>query len=202
MKRLLLIITWLLTTSFTLFTTITFYQFSSRTQGANSLATHQLNSIANNNNALTAYAALPQTLTQTRTAILGADARPVTIDAYFETYNSPLHGLGQLIVSTADKHSVDPYLIVAIAQQESNLCKLIPDDSHNCWGWGIHSEGTLKFPSYEIAIQKYTQGLKKDYLDKGYDTPEKIMKKYTPLSNGSWARGVNQFLDELNSGNF
>ena len=202
MKRLLILATWFLTTSITLLTATTFYRTLGQTRGINELLSHQLTTFAQEKNPVMAYAALPSSVSEIRTAVLGADARPVTVNAYFETYGSPLAGYGALIVQTADKYNIDPYLIVAIAQQESNLCKNIPADSYNCWGWGIHKQGTLKFDSFTTAIETVTLGLREKYFDFGYDTPEKIMPKYTPQSNGSWAAGVNQFLDELTSGNF
>ncbi len=97
----------------------------------------------------------------------------------------------------SDKNGIDWRLLVAIAQQESNLCKTIPENSFNCWGWGIHSKGTLKFSSYEEAIKTIARGLKRNYIDRGYTTAEEIMQKYTPLSNGSWAQGVSQFMEEI-----
>ena len=202
MKRLLLVVSWFVTTSITLFATLSFYQALNDVRGLHELVAHNVNSFASSDNAIMAYAALPGSVSQIQGAILGADARPVTIDAYLETYNSPMFGLGEFIVETADFYKLDPYLIVAVAQQESNLCKIAPTNSFNCWGWGVHAQGTLRFPSFYDSITTVTLGLREDYFDKGYDTPEKIMAKYTPLSNGSWAAGVNQFLDELNSGNF
>ena len=93
---------------------------------------------------------------------------------------------------------MDFRLITAIAQQESNLCKIIPPRTYNCWGWGIHSEGTLGFDSYEEAIDAVTLGLKENYFNKGLTTPDTIWPKYTPSSpDGAWAKGVNQFMAEM-----
>jgi len=130
------------------------------------------------------------------------DARPVIIKKYLEKYNSPLLPYSNLIYEISNTYGLDYYWIVAIAQQESNLCKKAPDDSHNCWGYGIHKRGTLKFDNYELAIKSYAEYLKREYFDKGLNTPELIMKKYCPSSNGSWARGVQQFIDEMESGTF
>jgi hypothetical protein len=126
-----------------------------------------------------------------------ADARVAIVKNYLARYDSPITNLAEHIVKTADANGVDFRLIPAIAQQESNLCKKIPDDTYNCWGWGIHARGTLGFASYEEGIDTVTRGLKKEYLDKGYTTPEKIMTKYTPSSPGSWARGVSMFMEEM-----
>jgi hypothetical protein len=81
--------------------------------------------------------------------------------------------------------------------QESNLCRYIPENSHNCWGWGIYGDQVLRFSSYEEAIEKVAAGIKKEYIDKGLVTASMIMKKYTPSSPGTWARGVNTFLRML-----
>ena len=132
----------------------------------------------------------------------GADARPMLIKQYLEKYNYPLLPYSDLIFELSESYGYEYYWIVAIAQQESNLCKKIPDDSHNCWGYGIHKKGTLKFDNYELAIKSYADYLKREYFDKGYNTPELIMKKYCPSSNGSWANGVSQFIEELKSGSF
>lgn len=125
------------------------------------------------------------------------DARVELIKKYLTHYGSPLVSFAELIVKESDKNGIDWRLLVAIAQQESNLCKTIPENSFNCWGWGIHSKGTLKFSSYEEAIKTIARGLKRNYIDRGYTTAEEIMQKYTPLSNGSWAQGVSQFMEEI-----
>lgn len=134
--------------------------------------------------------------------VAGADARPILIRRYLEKYNSPLAPYSDLIFQLSEDYGYEYYWIVAIAQQESNLCKKIPEDSHNCWGYGIHKKGTLKFDNYELALKSYAEYLKRQYFDKGLNTPELIMKKYCPSSNGSWAKGVNQFIEELKSGSF
>ncbi len=132
--------------------------------------------------------------------VISADARPVIIEKYLKKYKSPLVPYSGLIYEVSQDYGFEYYWIVAIAQQESNLCKKIPENSHNCWGYGINSRGTLKFPDYETAIKSFAEYLKREYFDKGYNTAELIMKKYCPHSNGSWAYGVNQFIDELENG--
>lgn len=143
------------------------------------------------------YASLPKEFPTILGEATMADARVELVRQYLERYNSPLIDHSEFIVEMADKYGIDFKLIPAIAQQESNLCKVIPPNTFNCWGWGIHDKGTLGFESYEVAIETVTAGLKKEYIDKGYNTPEKIMSKYTPLSNGSWALGVNQFIQGM-----
>ncbi len=134
--------------------------------------------------------------------VVGGDARPLLIKKYLEKYQSPLANYSDLIIKLSDTYGFDYYWIVAIAQQESNLCKKIPEDSHNCWGYGINSAGTLRFQDYETSLKSYAEYLKREYFDKGLNTSELIMKKYCPHSDGSWAYGVNQFIHEIETGNF
>lgn len=134
--------------------------------------------------------------------IVSEDARPIIIKRYLEKYKSPLAPYSDLIFQLSQDYGFEYYWIVAIAQQESNLCKKIPENSHNCWGYGIHKNGTLRFDSYELALKSYAEYLKRVYFDKGLNTAELIMKKYCPSSNGSWAYGVNHFIAELESGDF
>ena len=49
-------------------------------------------------------------------------------------------------------------------------------------------------------METVAKTLKTKYIDIGLDTPEKIMAKYTPPSlkiGGPWAKGVNQFMTDL-----
>lgn len=143
------------------------------------------------------YASLPDEFPTVNGIAVSQDARPEIVKQYLSSYESSLVNYSEFIVVMADKYGIDYRLIPAIAQQESNLCKHIPPDGFNCWGWGIHSRGTLDFDSFEHGIETVSEGLKSEYLDKGFVTPEEIMSKYTPLSNGSWAAGVRQFMSEM-----
>ena len=122
------------------------------------------------------------------------DARAVNLKSFFRKYNSPLYDHAEYIVETSDRYGFDYRLLPAIAMQESGLCRVIPYDSYNCWGWGIYGNTVTRFGSYEEAIDTVARGLKKNYIDKGLITASAIMEKYTPSSNGSWAHGVNTFL--------
>jgi hypothetical protein len=143
------------------------------------------------------FASLPVKFPEVSEKITSADARPEILRQYMQSYGSPLAPYSNLIVQTADKYSLDFRLITAIAQQESNICKIIPPESYNCWGWGITGQDTLGFSSYQEGIEQVSKGLRENYLNKGYVTIEDIMNKYTPLSNGSWAHGVNEFMSGM-----
>jgi len=122
------------------------------------------------------------------------DIRVANLKYFFRKYNSVLYDKSEFIVKMADTYKLDYRLIPAIAMQESNVCKYIYEGSHNCWGWGIYGNKVTRFDSYEEAIETISKGLKLYYVDKGLTTPEAIMRKYTPPSDGSWAFGVNTFL--------
>lgn len=137
-----------------------------------------------------------------RGEVLGADSRAEIIKRYLARYKSPLLAEADLILELADKYGFEYYWILAIGQQESNLCKKIPEESFNCWGYGINSAGTLRFDSYAAALQSFAEYLDREYFKKGLDTAELMMKKYCPHSNGSWAWGINHFIEEIESGSF
>lgn len=128
------------------------------------------------------------------------DARAALVTTFLERYRSPLEPYeyyGQLFVDLADKYGFDFRLLPAIAMQESNLCKSIPANSFNCLGFGIHERGTLEFNSFEANFERAAKELKANYIDRGLTTPEDIMTKYTPSSDGSWAASVNQWMTEI-----
>lgn len=127
-----------------------------------------------------------------------SDARPANLKKFFRKHNSVLYDYADYIVQISDTYGFDYRLLPAIAMQESTLCRAIPVDSHNCWGWGIYGDHVIRFASYEEAIKTVAEGIKKEYLDKGLTTASKIMQKYTPSSpNGNWAFAVNKFLRDL-----
>lgn len=126
------------------------------------------------------------------------DERVAILKAFLRQRESPLYDHAELIVQTADKYELDFRLIPAISIQESGGCRKIPPGSHNCWGWGIYGTTVTRFNSYPEAIETVSKGLKLNYIDKGYVTPDEIMRKYNPSSpEGSWARGVNSFFGAL-----
>lgn len=129
-----------------------------------------------------------------------SDSRAEIVENFLARYNSPLEPhdyYGEMLVRIADKHNIDFRLLPAIMMQESNLCKNIPEGTHNCLGFGIHSRGTLGFENYEAGFERAAREIKANYIDIGLTTPEEIMTKYTPGSNGSWANSVNQWMAEM-----
>lgn len=143
------------------------------------------------------FSAAPFVLGAYTTDISLTDGRAANLKSFFRKYNSPLYDSAETIVRVSDQYQFDYRLLPAIAMQESNLCKYIPDDSYNCWGWGIYGSVVTRFSSYDEAIETVARGIKQQYIDKGLLTASAIMEKYTPSSKGSWAHGVNTFLRAL-----
>lgn len=131
------------------------------------------------------------------TEIKPGDARAANLKAFFRKHNSSLYDYADKIVDVSDKYKFDYRLLPAIAMQESNLCRVIPENSFNCWGWGIYGTTVTRFDSYDDAIETVGKGIKDNYIDKGLVTASAIMNKYTPSSKGSWQYGVNTFLKAL-----
>jgi hypothetical protein len=195
-KNLVLILAFFIATPLTLGISL-FSLFSLKTNTTAKLDLDTSNLLVSPQSGVKVYASLPIKFPSISENITSADARPEILKQYMENHASPLAPFASLIVQTADKYSLDFRLITAISRQESNMCRIIPPESYNCWGWGIHSRGSLGFDSFEEGIETVSNGLRKEYLDKGYLTIEDIMSKYTPQSNGSWALGVNAYMSEM-----
>lgn len=144
-----------------------------------------------------AYAALPSNQKAFTEYIVQTDARVEMIRQFFAKYQSPLEPYAEKVVETADNYGIDFRLIPSIAMQESNLCKKMPEESYNCWGFGIYGGKITKFENFDQAIETVTKSLAKNYKGQGLETPEEIMSRYTPSNNGSWARAVNHFMNKL-----
>ncbi len=132
------------------------------------------------------------------------DSRAQIINKALAKYNCPMIGQGDTIVKYGDKYGVDPYLIYAISQQESNCGKKIPKNSYNPFGFAVYTgeEKGAEFNSWEHAIEMEAQ-LLASYHKRGLIEPCQIMLRYTPssFSKGSpWCKGVNFFINEIKAG--
>lgn len=173
-----------------LFITIIYYLYLSYSQ------TKQFRTF-NNSVPSIAFAALPSLENVVMDTIEGKDAKVELVRLFFTKYNSTLEPFSQDIVDAANLYDIDFRLLPAIAMQESNLCKKAPVDSYNCWGFGIYGKKVTRFDNYKEAIYTVTKTLSKEYKNRGLESPEEIMKKYTPSNNGKWAYSVNYFMNSL-----
>ncbi len=163
-----------------------------------SLLLDEISHIDSNPSRQFALSAAPLVLGEMTSDVTLNDSRSANLRNFFRKYNSPLFPFADIIVRESDLNNLDYRLLPGIAMQESGLCRVIPDNSYNCWGWGITGSSTLKFDSYEDAIKTVAEGIRKNYVEKrGLKTATEIMQVYTPSSNGSWAQGVNHFMSIL-----
>ena len=134
-----------------------------------------------------------------QTVVESEDSRPVIIAKFLERNNSPMKPYdyyGRRLVEIADVYNLDFRLLPAIAMLESNLCKNTHSDApHNCLGFGIHSEGTLDFESYEAGFERAAKELRTYYVNDGLITTEMVGERYA--SSPTWAERVDQFMAEL-----
>ncbi|MBI2611138.1 glucosaminidase domain-containing protein [Candidatus Gottesmanbacteria bacterium] len=202
MKRLLLIITWIPVSIFTLIICLIYLQINYTSASQKIAVVPRIQKAFAQN-----YAQynefldeIPQVLGASETILTSKDARPYLVERFLKKYDSPLIPHAQFLVDTADKYGLDYALMPAMAMQESNLCKKSPEDSHNCWGFGIYGEKVVKFSSYEEGIDRVGRTLKEKYLEESLTNPDLIMSKWTPRSEGSWSYAVNTFMQEIKQG--
>ncbi len=145
------------------------------------------------------FAALPSAQNVLSAAITEDSAkRAEKVREFFVRYKSPLADYSVDVVNAADDYGLDYRLLPAISMKESGACRVIPDNSHNCWGFGIYGTTVTRFKDYNEGIYTVSKALGTRYRDKhGLVTPEEIMSMYTPSSDGSWAKGVNFFMEQI-----
>lgn len=200
MKRFYLVSAWLLISSAIILTAIGSFQFYQLYQSQQPSLTTQAEIEQNVLISSPQQPKLTGEIKGVETVLESGDGRADLVANFLQRHNSPLtpHDYyGLKFVEIADKNGFDFRLLPAIAMQESNLCKAIPEGSYNCLGFGVHSRGTLKFENYEANFERAAKELKANYIDIGLTTPEQIMTKYTPSSDGSWAASVNQWMAEM-----
>lgn len=123
-----------------------------------------------------------------------ADARVVILKNYFAKFNSPLEDSATHFVEAADKYQVDWKLVAAISGVESTFGKRIPG-GYNGWGWGVYGDQALGFKSWKDGIYTVTEGLKKNYIDKGLTEPLTMNRIYA--ASPTWGVKVNYFMGEI-----
>jgi hypothetical protein len=188
MKRLLVLSIWFPATLITLIISFSFYHYRYQLLKEKISKSEKIYQIAT---------FLPRVLG------LATDSTSQSVQYYLNRYQSPMRGTGESLVQAAREFEVDPFLILAIAQCETNLGKKSPEGCYNPFGLGIYGQKKICFTSWEESYQLMAKTLRKKYLDQGLTTPEQIMEKYCPVSleekDGHWAKCVNRFKKEAES---
>jgi len=198
MKSFGLPIFWCFTTTITIFAC--FFCYWNLSLGKNNALALQSSSNLLVDSTVNLVENLPQKLGKLSQEITAQDARPAIVEQFLKKRNSPLAPYANYMVKVADQYQIDFRLLAAIAVKESGGGKAIPKDSYNAWGWGIYGDQVLGFNTWQDGIKKVAEGLKNEYIDKGYRTPQELMQKYVPASlekGGPWAQDVQEYLREM-----
>lgn len=129
------------------------------------------------------------------------DKRATILRAYLAQYNSPLQYHAQDFIEAADEYDLDWKLVAAISGTESTFGKFIPGGhvqgytSYNAWGWGVYGDQSLGFKSWRHGIFTVSEGLRKNYLNRGLNNPYEINRIYA--ASTTWGSKVTYFMEDI-----
>lgn len=116
---------------------------------------------------------------------------------FFIKNKSPFAVHARKFVEISDQYNIDYRLLPAIACTESSCGKFLIKSSYNPFGWGIYGNKVTSFASYDEAIEKVGEGISKNYIAKGFDTPEKIGHIYNPNTPTAWSGHTRFFMNQM-----
>lgn len=132
-------------------------------------------------------------------------ATPADIDKILKRYNSPHAGKGQVIFDMCKKYNVNPIMMLAIMQQESQFgsTKLKPENTANPWSvhftHGAKGIAKLRLPNGQLPTFEQS-------LEGGIKTMVKLAgSSSTPLTtagakyseSGNWTKLIKQHYNTL-----
>lgn len=133
------------------------------------------------------------------TSVVSGDARELLLSDFLQSHQSPMSDYAHILVSEADKNSIDFRIVTAIAMCESNLGKRIPSSgSFNAWGIAVYTgqKSGAKFTDWNRAISWVSSYVRQRYYDQGITELEDIGAIWAPPSvetGNSWANCVREF---------
>ncbi len=122
------------------------------------------------------------------------DKEAEILQKYLARYNSPLQYHAQDFIDAAETYNLDWKMLPAIAGVESTFGKFIPG-GYNAWGWGVYGTQAIYFDSWRDAIFTISQGLRENYLNRGYTEPYSMNRIYA--ASPHWGAGVSYFMNDL-----
>lgn len=131
------------------------------------------------------------------------DVRAFVLDSYFNKNNSPLFGTGKDFVDACDRFGApeDCIVVVAIARNESNLCKYLgSEEMKNCWGYGGPGIYRWKFDSFRSGIFQVTDILVNRYGLRFMEDPRLMERTFcgTEPTCPQWGENILFFMKEIN----
>ncbi len=130
----------------------------------------------------------------TKVTATEADLRAVQMHAVLLKYDSPMIGLENVLIETAEKYGLDWTLLAAIAGTESSFARRMPYECINPYGWGIYGDNKLCFESLADSIEGVASGLSAKY---NISTLESIARTYNTVSTGSWISHTSFFMKKI-----
>jgi len=122
------------------------------------------------------------------------DLRAQQMRVVLQKYNSPMVGLEDVLIRTAEKYGLDWTLMAAIAGTESSFAKRMPFQCINPYGWGIYGDHKLCFKSLADAIEGVASGLAKKY---NTSSVESIARTYNQVSTEGWINHTKFFMNKI-----
>jgi hypothetical protein len=122
------------------------------------------------------------------------DPRAAQMRVVLTKYNSPMVGLEDTLIKTAEKYGLDWTLMAAIAGTESSFAKRMPANCNNPYGWGIYGDNKICFASLEDSIEGVASGLAKKY---NISSIESIARTYNKVSTEGWIKHTKFFMNKI-----
>lgn len=122
------------------------------------------------------------------------DPRAAQMRAVLTKYNSPMIGLEDVMIKTAEKYGLDWTFMAAIAGTESSFARRMPADCNNPYGWGIYGDNKICFKSLEDSIEGVASGLAKKY---NISSIESIARTYNKVSTEGWIKHTRFFMRKI-----
>ena len=135
-------------------------------------------------------------LSSGKTSIMAAehDPRATQMRVVLTKYESPMVGLEDVLITTAEKYGLDWTLMAAIAGTESSFAKRMPHECINPYGWGIYGSNKLCFKTLEDSIEGVASGLAKKY---NISSLESIAYTYNKVSTKGWISHTRFFMNKI-----
>lgn len=123
------------------------------------------------------------------------DIKAKILADYLAQHNSPLQYHAQDFIDAAKQYNLDWKLVAAISGVESTFGKFIPG-GYNAWGWGAYDPyHAIYFSSWREAIFTVSQGLRENYINKGYTEPYSMNRIYA--ASPVWGSKVTFFIEDI-----